>query len=92
MTERTLAVVSAGLSQPSSTRLLADKLATATVARLADEGFTTKVVTYELRDYAQDIMNNMLTGFANPRLEEMIRPSPRSSPPATAACSRRSST
>ena len=72
MTERTLAVVSAGLSQPSSTRLLADKLATATVARLADEGVITKVVTYELRDYAQDIMNNMLTGFANPRLEEMI--------------------
>jgi FMN reductase len=72
MTERTLAVVSAGLSQPSSTRLLADKLATATVARLADEGITTTVVTYELRDYAQDIMNNMLTGFANPRLEEMI--------------------
>lgn len=72
MTERTLAVVSAGLSQPSSTRLLADKLATATVARLTDEGFTTRVVTYELRDYAQDIMNNMLTGFANPRLEEMI--------------------
>ena len=72
MTERTLAVVSAGLSQPSSTRLLADKLATATVARLADEGVATTVVTYELRDYALDIMNNMLTGFANPRLEEMI--------------------
>jgi FMN reductase len=72
MTERTVAVVSAGLSQPSSTRLLADKLATATMTRLADEGITTKVVTYELRDYAQDIMNNMLTGFANPRLEEMI--------------------
>ena len=72
MTQRTLAIVSAGLSQPSSTRLLADKLATATVARLADEGIDTTVVTYELRDYAQDIMNNMLTGFANPRLEEMI--------------------
>jgi FMN reductase len=69
---RTLAVVSAGLSQPSSTRLLADKISTATVARLADEGFTTRVVAYELRDYAHDIVNNMLTGFASPRLEEMI--------------------
>lgn len=49
---RTVAVVFAGLSQPSSTRLLADKLTAATVARLADEGFTTRVVTYELRDYA----------------------------------------
>lgn len=72
MTARTLAVVSAGLSQPSSTRLLADKLAAATVARLADEGVSTTVVTYELRDYAQDIVNNLLTGFANPRLEAMI--------------------
>jgi FMN reductase len=70
--KRTLAVVSAGLSQPSSTRLLADKLAAAAVARLADEGFTTRVVTYELRDFAQDIVNNMLTGFASPRLEDMI--------------------
>lgn len=72
MTARTLAVVSAGLSQPSSTRLLADKLATATVTRLTDEGVTSRMVTYELRDYAQDVMNNMLTGFASPRLEEMI--------------------
>ncbi|WP_240607016.1 FMN reductase [Cryobacterium aureum] len=70
--ERTLAVVSAGLSQPSSTRLLADKLTAASVARLTDEGFTTRVVTYELRDYAQDIMNNMLTRFASLRLETMI--------------------
>ena len=71
-TERTLAVVSAGLSQPSSTRLLADKLTAATVARLTDEGVTTQVVTYELRDYAQEVMNNMLTGFASPRLQTMI--------------------
>ncbi|MFC5928256.1 NADPH-dependent FMN reductase [Cryobacterium melibiosiphilum] len=70
--QRTLAVVSAGLSQPSSTRLLADKLAAATVARLVDENIETRVVTYELRDYAQDVMNNMLTGFASPRLETMI--------------------
>ena len=32
MKQRTLAVVSAGLSQPSSTRLLADQLSAAAVA------------------------------------------------------------
>lgn len=34
-TARRIAVVSAGLSNPSSTRMLADRLAAATVARLA---------------------------------------------------------
>ncbi|WP_166791791.1 FMN reductase [Cryobacterium frigoriphilum] len=71
-TVRTLAVVSAGLSQPSSTRLLADKLATATLTRLHDENVETRLLTFELRDYAQDVMNNMLTGFASPRLQTMI--------------------
>jgi FMN reductase len=72
MTTRSLAVVSAGLSQPSSTRMLADKLAVATVARLAEDGIETEVKTFELRDVAQDIMNHMLTGFPSPRLEGVI--------------------
>ena len=38
MTTRTLAVVSGGLSSPSSTRLLADRLTTATVAALRARG------------------------------------------------------
>lgn len=72
MTVRTLAVVSAGLSQPSSTRMLADKLAAATVSRLEEDGIKTQVQTFELRDVAQDIMNNMLTGFPSPKLESVI--------------------
>ena len=72
MTTRTLAVVSAGLSQPSSTRMLADKLADQTVARLKAEGIDTTVETFELRDVATDIMNHMLTGFPSPRLESVI--------------------
>lgn len=72
MTTRTLAVVSAGLSQPSSTRMLADKLAAATVAELAEQGISTEVITVELRDVASDIMNNMLTGFPSPRLDAVI--------------------
>jgi FMN reductase len=72
MTARRLAVISAGLSQPSSTRMLADKLAAAVVARLADDDIVTEVQTFELRDIAHDIINNMLTGFPSPKLEAII--------------------
>ncbi|KAB2343406.1 FMN reductase [Actinomadura rudentiformis] len=56
----TLAVVSAGLREPSSTRLLADRLAAATVRSLGEE---TEVVHVALRDHAHDLTNNLLTGF-----------------------------
>ena len=69
MTARTIAVVSAGLRQPSSTRLLADKLAAAAAARLAAG---TEVITIELRDLAHDIVNALLTGFPSPALREAI--------------------
>lgn len=72
-TTRTIAVVSAGLSQPSSTRLLADRLTDAAVARLADDGVETEVTVIELRDLAQDITNNLLTGFPSPRLDAAIQ-------------------
>lgn len=71
-TTKKLAVVSAGLSQPSSTRLLADRLASATVAALREQGVDVEVTTIELRDHAQDITNNLITGFAPPRLEAAI--------------------
>ncbi|MFJ4191200.1 FMN reductase [Kitasatospora sp. NPDC089509] len=63
MTVFKLAVVSAGLSKPSSTRLLADRLAEATVRRLAAEGRQAEVTVIELRDLAVDIANNFVTGF-----------------------------
>lgn len=69
MTARTIAVVSAGLSQPSATRLLADKLAAATMGHLAGG---TEVITIELRDLAHDIVNALLTGFPAPALREAI--------------------
>lgn len=67
-----IAVVSAGLSKPSSTRMLADRLADATVSRLEEQGFDVTVDTFELRDTAQHVTNNMLTGFPSPALEEVI--------------------
>lgn len=72
MTTRKLAVVASGLSQPSSSRLLADRLAEATVTRLAAEGVEVELEVIELRDVAQDITNNLLTGFPSPRLEAAI--------------------
>ena len=69
MTPRTIAVVSAGLSQPSSTRLLAGKLAAATAGQLPAG---TQVITVELRDLAHDIVNALLTGFPSPALREAI--------------------
>jgi FMN reductase len=69
VTTRTIAVVSAGLGQPSSTRLLADQLAVAT-ARGLPAG--TRIVTIELRELAHDIVDNLLTGFPGPALGEAI--------------------
>ena len=52
-TTRRIAVIAAGLSQPSSTRLLADRLVEATRRRLADDGVEVEVSVLELRDEAR---------------------------------------
>ena len=69
---RRIAVVSAGLSNPSSTRMLADRLARATVDQLRSREIPVDVDTFELRDHAHEITDNLLTGFAPPKLEAMI--------------------
>jgi FMN reductase len=69
---RSLVVVSAGLSQPSTTRLLADRLSTAVDRHLRDAGIEPQVEVIELRDHAQDLTNNLLTGFPSPRLQAAI--------------------
>jgi FMN reductase len=66
MTKRVV-VLAAGLSQPSSTRLLADRIAAAVSAKAQVE-----VEIHELRDTAQDVTNNLLTGFASPKLQAVI--------------------
>lgn len=69
---RRIAVVSAGLSNPSSTRMLADRLASATIAELRQQGIEASVDVIELRDLAHDITNNLLAGFAPPALEDAL--------------------
>ncbi|MEW1739959.1 FMN reductase [Nocardia beijingensis] len=59
-----IAVVSAGLSQPSSTRLLADRLAAATGAALSGSGAEATFDVVEVREHARDLADNLLTGFA----------------------------
>jgi FMN reductase len=72
MKPRTLLVISAGLSQPSSTRLLADRLAQATRQCLEDGECTVEVRVVELRDLATDIANNMVTGFPSAALRGVL--------------------
>jgi FMN reductase len=69
---RALAVVSAGLSVPSSTRLLADRLTAATVTALEERGVTATVEVVELREHARDLADNLVTGFANTALQEAV--------------------
>jgi FMN reductase len=73
MTERTIAVVTAGLSRPSSTRLLADRLGAAVDRALRLHGDTARIEVVELRDLARDLTDNLLTGFPSPDLDAAIR-------------------
>ncbi|MER5756540.1 FMN reductase [Streptomyces sp. NPDC002088] len=67
-----LAVVSAGLSNPSSTRLLADRLTEAVRGELDTAGRTTEVHVVELRELARDIADHFVSGYPSPTLEEAI--------------------
>lgn len=88
---RKLVVVTAGLGRPSSTRLLADRLADATrhhLTRGSDTrggdagesdtrdgdvhpgGLSTRVI--ELRELANDVAQNMVTGFPGPALRDAV--------------------
>jgi FMN reductase len=68
-----LVVVSAGLRQPSSTRLLADRLATAAERGMLRQGREVQIRVIELRDLAVDIANNLVAGFSNAQLGDALR-------------------
>jgi FMN reductase len=67
---KNLVVVSAGLSLPSSTRLLADRLTDATRRHTGAAGLDVWVI--ELRELANEIAQNMVTGFPGPRLRDAV--------------------
>jgi FMN reductase len=68
-----IVVISAGISVPSSTRLLAESLGTATQRRLADLGQESAYEFIELRDLAHQITDNTLTGFPTGALADAVR-------------------
>lgn len=72
METRRITVLSAGLGVPSSSRLLADQLADETRRKLSAAGYEVTVDVVELRDLAVDVANNFVTGYAGPRLAEVI--------------------
>jgi len=69
---RRITVISAGLGVPSSSRLLADQLAASAERQLAAAGYAVDIEVLELRDLAVDIANNFVTGYAAPRLADVI--------------------
>jgi FMN reductase len=72
MSARRIVVVTAGLSEPSSTRLLADRLAGATADGLLERGVTAEVEVVELRVHARALADHLLTGFATGALRDAL--------------------
>lgn len=69
---RRIAVVTAGLSEPSSTRLLADLLGEATRAALVAGGRTAAIEIIELRPLAHAVTDALLTGFPTGELKAAV--------------------
>lgn len=65
-----LVVITAGTGTPSSSRLLGERLADATVASLAEAEATAEVTHLELRTLAVSLANHLATGVPDARLRE----------------------
>jgi FMN reductase len=67
-----LTVVSAGTSDPSSTRLLADRIASRAAALAARREKVVTVSVIELRELAADIASALTSQLISPKLEQAI--------------------
>jgi FMN reductase len=67
-----LVVVSAGTSDPSSTRLLADRTAERVAKLAAVRGHTATVAVIELRELSSDIATAMTSQLITPKLEQAV--------------------
>ena len=67
-----IVVISGGLSDPSSTRLLADRLAVAAHDRIEAAGRPVEVEVIELRGLAHALADNLLTGFPSGSLADAL--------------------
>ncbi len=67
-----LVAVNAGLGEPSSTRLLVDRLVDAVTGELAEFPITVEVAIVDLRDLAVDIGRSLASGFAVGAVREAV--------------------
>jgi FMN reductase len=68
----TIAVVNAGVSDPSSTRLLADRIAQKTVDTLRASGTTATVRAIDLGPLAMDIAQGIVSGMLSPKVQSAM--------------------
>jgi FMN reductase len=67
-----IAVINAGVSDPSSTRLLADRIAQQTINTLRQSGVTATVRTIDLGPIAVDIARGLVSGMPNEKVRDAI--------------------
>lgn len=67
-----LAVVSAGTSDPSSTRMLADRIAARVAALARERGETVAIDVIDLRELASEITTAILSQLTGPKLARAI--------------------
>ncbi|MDO5743677.1 MAG: NAD(P)H-dependent oxidoreductase, partial [Micrococcaceae bacterium] len=67
-----IVVISGGLGTPSTSGLLGQQLGESAIRGLASLGVPGELKVVELRDYAKDITNHLLSGYATPRLAQVI--------------------
>ena len=73
MNSVTLVAVNAGLSEPSSTRMLVDRLTDDAASLVRSQGGDVDVQIVDLRDLAVDIGRSLATGFATGGAGDAIR-------------------
>jgi FMN reductase len=68
----TIAILSAGVSDPSSTRMLADRIAQRTIDVLRDAGTEARVSVVDLAPIATDIAQSLVSGFPGEQVQAAI--------------------
>ena len=72
-TPLTIAVLSAGISDPSSTRMLADRVAQRTLDILRDSGTEARVTVIELAPLAKEVAQSLVVGFPSDKVQDAIK-------------------
>ena len=67
-----IVIVNAGVSDPSSTRLLADRIAQKAVDTLRESGVDVTLSVIDLGPIAVDIAQSIVAGFPRPKVKEAI--------------------